>query len=73
MAVARISPLPAVPRNSPASSLVMAVIMTILAAREHHCSATFPAMYFLLSLTVPISLLLIIMAHPPRLILIRFI
>ena len=36
-------------------------IMAMFAAREHHCNTTFPAMYFLLSATVPISLLLIIM------------
>ena len=39
--------------------------MAIFAAREHHCAATFPAMYFLLSLTVPISLLLIIIISLP--------
>lgn len=32
------------------------------AAREHHYSATFPAMYLLLSLTVPINRLLIIIS-----------
>ena len=36
-------------------------IMTMFAAREHHCNTTFPAMYFLLSATVPMSRLLIIM------------
>ena len=43
-----------------ASRPVTAVIMAIFAAREHHWAATFPIMYFLLSRTVPISLLLII-------------
>jgi hypothetical protein len=50
---------------SAANSPVTAVIRTMLAARETHCSATFPAMYFLLSLTVLISRLLIIIPVSP--------
>ena len=50
-----------------ASRPVTAVIMAIFATREHHWAATLPAMYFLLSLTVPISLLLIIIILPPQL------
>ena len=55
------SSFPAVPPSSPASSAVTAVIKAMLASRDSHWSATFPAMNFLLSLTVPISRLLIIM------------
>ena len=52
---------PAHPRYSPSNSWQIVPIRIIFAASEHHCSATFPAMYFLLSLTTPISRLLIIM------------
>ena len=37
-------------------------IIAMFAAREHHCNMTFPAMYLLLSLTVPISRLFIIIS-----------
>lgn len=47
--------MPAVCRYSRSSSRQMAPIMVILAAKAHHYSATFPAMYFLLSLTKPIA------------------
>ena len=48
------------PAKSPARSIVTETIMPIFASKEIHCSRTFPAMYFLLSPTVPISRLLII-------------
>ena len=48
------------PAKSPARSIVTEAIMPIFASKEIHCSRTFPAMYFLLSPTVPISRLLII-------------
>lgn len=60
-ATAAMLPRSAVPPNREASRFVTAVIIAMLAAREHHCRATFAATYFLLSLTVPISLLLIVM------------
>lgn len=50
----------AVPWARAASSRVMAAIRAMLAAREHHWSATLPAMYFRLSGTVPMRRLLII-------------
>jgi hypothetical protein len=42
----------------------MAAIMVMLAPSEIHWQITFPAIYFLLSLTVPISRLLIIIGIP---------
>ena len=54
-------PPSALPEKRPASNAVIAAIMAIFASRESHCRRTFPAMYRLLSPTVPISLLLIIM------------
>ena len=47
--------------SNAASSEVSAVIITMLATSEHHWQTTLPAIYFLLSLTVPISRLSIIM------------
>ena len=48
------------PLKSSASIREILSIRAIFAAREHHCKITFPAMYFLLSATVPMSRLLII-------------
>ena len=48
------------PAYSAASSAVTALIIAMFAHSEHHCSATLPAIYFLLSATVPMSRLLII-------------
>ncbi len=64
-AVRSILPVFTVFIKSEASRLVSAVIMAIFAASEIHCAATFPTMYFLLSPTVPISLLLIIILFTP--------
>ena len=49
--------------NSLASRRVMLAIIVMFAASDTHWQATLPAMYFLLSLTVPISLLFIIMRN----------
>ena len=59
--VSAVSRPPAVPANSPARKRVTHAIMAMFAASESHWKATFAAMYFLLSPTVPISRLLIIM------------
>lgn len=47
-------------RYLPDIELMSSVLSAINRAREHHCRITFPAMYFLLSATVPMSRLLII-------------
>ena len=44
----------------------MLIIMATFAIRPHHCSATFAAMYFLLSGTVPIRRLSIIIGSTSR-------
>ena len=54
------------PANSAASSAVTALIIAMFAHSEHHCSATLPAIYFLLSGTATMSrLLIIIRPYPP--------
>ena len=53
------------PANSEASSAVTALIIAMFAHSEHHCSATLPAIYFLLSGTAPMSRLLIIIRKSP--------
>ena len=46
-------------------SAVTALIIAMFAHSEHHCSATLPAIYFLLSGTAPMSRLLIIIRKSP--------
>ena len=53
------------PAYSAASSAVTALIITMFAHSEHHCSATLPAIYFLLSGTATMSRLLIIIRKSP--------
>lgn len=53
------------PANSAASSAVTALIIAMFAHSEHHCSATLPAIYFLLSGTAPMSRLLTIIRKSP--------
>ena len=53
------------PAKSAANSAVTALIIAMFAHSEHHCSATLPAIYFLLSGTATMSRLLIIIRKSP--------